>query len=309
MKKILLFSIFMFALQFNYGQDNGVQKTGDVTFIRNLKWWYDRGLLESFDRDLDTLSRSIDRMNETLKNYKIAFNAKRNNLANNLSRECNQSANEIEKNIDSIMNASFYKKGKESADSSFLYYYTNKELNDYLESLEAVKREMEYLCKGRSGTEFPNLNAFSSNNFLNAYYYMSESRSLLLAAMDNLQRHYSLGGVADSIARVAHVIDSTSIVISKTSDTTKQNVDLANNTLHIVDSVGLHSDTLLSNSFKPYKSLSAKNTQQINNASKDKISTASNTILIDNRKNWWWRTLIGGVIGGIVAGLVVSSAQ
>jgi hypothetical protein len=39
--------------------------------------------------------------------------------------------------------------------------------------------------------------------------------------------------------------------------------------------------------------------------SKDKISYAANTILYDNRKNWWWRTLTGGVVGGLVAGMLI----
>jgi len=294
--------MFFLVLQTSYGQT-----PGHGVFIRNLKWWDTTGLLKNFDTDLNTLSKFIDSTNNVLKRYKLAFDAKRSDRPNSLGNECNRDPQLIDKYIEGIETASFYKKGQLSIDSSFLYYYTNKELNDYIESLNAVQREMEYLCKGGSQRAFPNLNAFSSNNFLNAYYYTSESRSLLLAAMDNLERHYSLGGVADNIARVADSIDHRSVTISETSGITKQNVDLANNTLHIVDSVGMHSDTLLSNSFKPYKTL--KNKKQLDGSPTDKITTASNTILIDNRKNWWWRTLVGGVIGGLVAGLVVTAAQ
>ncbi|HYK46392.1 MAG TPA: hypothetical protein VEV83_14540 [Parafilimonas sp.] len=302
MKKILLFSVLFLILQSSYGQTSG-----NAVFIRNLKWWDTTGLLKSFDNDLDALSKFIDSTNNVLKRYKIQFDKKRSDSSTSLGNECDRDPLLITEYIDRIHAESFYIKGEKSTDSSFLYYYTNKELNDYVESLMAVKREMDYLCKGSSQSAFPNLNAFSSNNFLNAYYYASESRSLLLAAMDNLERHYTLGGVADNISRVADSIDLRSVTISETSGITKQNVDLANNTLHLVDSVGMHSDTLLTNSFKPYQTL--KNKKQLDGSPTDKISTASNTILIDSRKNWWWRTLVGGVIGGLVAGLVVTAAQ
>ncbi len=240
MKKILFFSIYFFVLQHNYGQDTAAQKSFEKPpFVRNLKWWQKRELLASFDNDVDTLSSSINNINVILKNYKTAFDDYRNNVTGDFKNACKNDTSDLKSCIQSIQNRSFYQKGLLSQDSSFLYYYTNKELNNYLESLNTINTEMEKLC--RPG----NLNAFSSNNFLNAYYYMSESGSLLLAAMDNLERYYSLGSIADAI-------NDTSISINETSNITQRNIAFISDTLHKVDSVGLHSDTLLANTFTPY---------------------------------------------------------
>ena len=258
--------------------------------IKNLEWWKSRQLLASFPYDIDTLYNLITSNTDLILDLKRDFDSSKSDRSQRERFRVRilKDSERIQNNIDSVTKRGFYYNATTKKDTSFLYYYIHRELNNYLATLSALSTEAKYLITGNN-----TMDVFNTSNFLNAYYNVSIGRSLLLAAMSNTERYFLIGSVADSISRTSLKVDT---IVSMVKDT-----------LHKVDSVGMHSDTLLKNPFKPYKTL--KNTKQLNSSPTDKISTASNTILIDNRKNWWWRTLVGGVIGGLVAGLVVTAAQ
>jgi hypothetical protein len=265
--------------------------------IKDLKWWRDSSDLTTFDTDFGQLSASIDLLNDDLVIFKEGidnFRAKRidKNIAD---KKCKRIGLAIDSNLAHLAALHFYKLGLDSPQKSFLFYYTKKELNDYKQALLSVSQEAAIF------EHLEQANAFSISNLLNAYYYMAESRSLLLASMNSLERYYSLGNKVD-------FVDSTGRTISITSNDTKQRTDNIRTIAQRVDSITYRTDTILSQPFVPYKPLSKKNTDEVNK-SQDKVSAAANTILIDNRRNWWWRTLIGGVIGGLVAGLLVHALR
>jgi len=285
MEKIILIFVIFFGVYTSQAQD-----------IKTLEWWRSSKSLETFGKDLDTLSNLISKLNDSdITSLKKEFDTVRQpGCDSKLRKEFKTKIrgkyqDDIEENIESIRDCNFYK----IKPSSFLYYYINKELNDYISTLEAFMVEAKELI-----SEDHTMSVFNNSNFLNAYFNVSISRSLLLAAMNNLERYFLLGSVADEIKETSLSMTNSVNEISCRTMLMKDSLDTVNLSTKI-------SKALLTDSFLPYKPLKSKSRNNDVYKSGDKISTAANTILIDNRKNWWWRSLAGGVIGGLVAGLLV----
>jgi|GEM_PF-5818748 len=294
MRKITFVIVFLFF----------VISVGAQKKIRNLQLWSDKQLID-YPYDQDSLYSYIDNLNlYSILPLKQAFdNCRGKDVTSNyrtiLRAEIERVEDKIEKNVDSIEGSHFYydySSGlSNKKDSSFLFYYTNKELNDYMNTLRAFKQELPSLMNPIPDNS---MSVFNKTNFLNAYYNVNLSRSLLLAAMNNLERYYLLGTATDSI------ISSSDKILKDLTEVYEKATNIDSN-LTITDSVVKHTDTLLSNSFLPYKMGQKSINRLKTKSSSDKISMASNAVLMDSRRNWWWRTLISGVVGGLVAGFFV----
>jgi len=289
-KNILVFVIMMGCISSN------------AQSIKTLECWRNKNLLKAFPFDLNTLSHFINRLNDsTITPLKKDFDSCRDPVFNKQLRIMvknkidSQYLHDIKSNDSSIRSCDFYYDTTKVSvtDTSFLYYYTNKELNDYLSTLKAFQVESKKVLSIDGS-----MSVFNNSNFLNAYFNVSISRSLLLAAMNNLERYFLLGSVADTIVKTSKTMNDSLEKISKRTMS-------INDSLIEVGKVTKNSESLLKGNYNIYKPLKSKSRNNDVYKSGDKISTAANTILIDNRKNWWWRSLVGGVIGGLVAGLIV----
>lgn len=270
----------------------------------SLRWWRDKGLLASFPKDYDTLNTFIDSLSEETDGFKADFDSARKKPSfprDTFNKRIKQYQDSIRRNICSIKKASFFskEKGNDGLYCSFLFFYTNKELKDYLQSLDGLTLEMSLLFGRDSGNK---LNVFNNANCINAYYSMTQSRSLLLAALDNLQRYYFLGAKADLIGDSVHVVQTSQSQLSTSVNKVDGSVD-------DVKRIANKSDSLLSTPFTPSFKLGKKGPDIIKSGGTDRISTAANAIIIHDRRTWWWRALLGGVVGGLVAGLIVHAAK
>jgi hypothetical protein len=91
---------------------------------------------------------------------------------------------------------------KLNPESSCLCYHLNKEINDYIGSLNLFADATRLVITPPNGS----MNAFYNSEFVKAFHYMSSSRASLMAAMDNLQRHQEL--VEINLEMKKAVIDS-----------------------------------------------------------------------------------------------------
>jgi hypothetical protein len=175
------------------------------------------------------------------------------------------------KRYDTLVTQSDFYKGRRDChrvpDTSYLYYYTRTEMDDYIYSLRTLILEM----KGLLPDDKSLLNTFHNANFLSAYYYMCQSRSMLMATMDNLAHYCDVNGVAQIVRKRT---DELPVEFARTKgELDRQREDL-----------------------ERQKEDLGRMEQGLNNIWKD-------------RKNWWWRTLIGGCAGGLVAGLIVHAGK
>ncbi|HEX9504176.1 MAG TPA: hypothetical protein VF974_07745 [Patescibacteria group bacterium] len=152
-----------------------------------------------------------------------------------------------------------------TSDTSYFYYFTHTELDDYKYSLTSISEELRYMSQATEG-----IDVFYAGGFLNAYYYMCQSRSVLMATMDNLIHYERAVDDAKHISRTTDLLPG-EFTITRT--------DIGQQTAAV--------------------------TKQVNEG----VMQAREAILQDRRKNWWWQTLIGGVAGGLIAGLIVHSAK
>lgn len=271
----------------------------------SLRWWREKGLLASFPKDYDTLNTFIDSLSEETDGFKADFDSARKKSSfprDTFNKRIKQYQDSIRRNICSIKKASFFSKEKGNDGlyyTSFLFFYTNKELNDYIQSLHSLKVEMSLLFRRDDRNK---LNVFNNTNCLNAYYSMTQSRSLLLAALDNLQRYYFLGTKADLIGDSVHIVQTSQSQLSTS-------VSKVGDSVGSVKQIAGRSDSLLASSFTPNFKLGKKGPDIIKSGGTDRISTAANAIIIHDRRTWWWRALLGGVVGGLVAGLIVHAAK
>lgn len=231
--------------------------------------------IKVFPRDLNQLYHYIDDLRAhalvPFKNLFDSCHGKGNSQSLNqqLDYLADTTAIMIDVNIDSIMNDRLYKHVK---DTSCLYYYTNKEMEDYLGSLRFVRSLLGNLFE-RNEKECV-LNEFNNINFLSAYYSMFESRSLLLSAMDNLEHYVAL---KDTIGT------QTDLIISGVDSVQKAEA-LAQANLRIIQK-GVYSE------------LPAQ------------LHLMQNDIKANSRKQSTIWGIAGGLIGGLVAGLIVHSIK
>jgi hypothetical protein len=231
--------------------------------------------LKVFPRDLYQLYHYIDDLRtNALIPFKILFDScheKGNSQSLNQRLEylADTTAIMIEQNIYSIKHDTLYPRDA-NKDMSCLYFYTNKELEDYLAGLRFVQSLLGNLFD-RGGKECV-LNEFNNINLLSAYYSMFESRSLLLSAMDNLD-HY--------------------IALKDTLGTQTNMIALGIDSAHRAEQRAETHLTKIQD--KVYKDLP----MQLNSMQTDIKENARKQSAI-------WG-VIGGLIGGVVAGLIVHS--
>lgn len=272
--------------------------------FKTLKDWGNTKMLDDYYNDADSLGRYISILdNDVLLPFKIFFDSCRKHYGQSAIRDAfkyhiESNIKAINSNIEEIQRCRFYRIKKIDSgvdrETSFLYYYTNKELNDYLGSLKTLAQEMKFIFGRNKNQDSIKMNVFDNANFLNAYYNMAQSRSLLLAAMDNLERYYLLGTVDDLIKTIADTVKTT-------SDNLGINLKKANDTIYKID-------TLLLNPYVPLIKLSKNEKIIMAGNPQDKITTATNIILLYNKKNWW-HGLLAGIAGGLVAGLLTAFAH
>ncbi len=258
-----------------------------------LKDWKNSGKLADFPGDVKFLDSAMTGLTGYLNILKEKFDMCRKNGSAIAARRILKDTvslvkTRLENNINKIKKHNFYGQNRNVAGTSFLYAYAGKELEEYLKSLESLSQESRLLFNLNKTTDL-NLNVFDNANFLNAYYNMTQSRSALFAAIGDLERYYQLGGVSGTIA------DTTTETkkITGRIDTSTKNIDTSTKNM----------SSLLTTPFVPY----FKVNDALDLKNEDKISSSANAILKDSRRNWWWRTLIGGLLGGITAGIIVRS--
>lgn len=139
--------------------------------------------LEKLNLDIDVMYNCLNVLNNDSLKYlmdifKLEGKAAKGRIrdAAKIQRLINGFAAKITNNIKHIGDAL-------PVGATCFHEYLNKELQDYIHSLEMLKTKMNGLVEG---------NVYSDNEFILAYHYMSSSRANLMAAMDNLYRYHVL---------------------------------------------------------------------------------------------------------------------
>lgn len=230
--------------------------------------------ITTFPRDLNKLYQYIDGLRtHTLIPFKELFDAchragNSQSLNRRLDSMVDSTVSAVQANIDSIKNDPLYIH-KPPTDTTCLLYYTNKELNDYIASLQSITGLVKTLLD--TNQKVLVLNEFNNINFLSSYYSMFESRSLLLSAMDNLEHFLALKDTLGIQTRwIAGKVDSGRREVSAEISTVRKQVDSVLPT-------------------------------QLNNM---QVGIQENT-----RKNSMIWGIAGGLIAGLVSGLIVHSLK
>jgi hypothetical protein len=235
----------------------------------------DTGHIKMFPRDLNKLYLYIDGLRrDILIPFKTMFDscheAGNSQTANDsLNTFVERATLRIQLDIDSIKSDSLYLNRANIKDTSCLYYYTNKELNDYLFSLQSIAGLMRRLFI--ADKKFLILNEFNNINFLSAYYSMFESRSLLLSAMDNLDHYLA---IKDTLGT------QTNLILKKV-DTTQAALGALQQQIFDVHKIVYDLPT--------------------------RLNTMEGDLRKNARKQSTIWGIAGGLIGGLVAGLIVHS--
>jgi hypothetical protein len=268
MKRIILFHFGFFFFAVGWCQNGNQKKSAsDTTPSDTIRRRITKEIIE---KDIDTLYPRIDTLNDYLQIFIKRFETcvvRGNDEGANamLDAMILQDTLKIEAEICKIQKQPFY--GDSIKTDRSLYFYINKELKDYLNSLELLKDESLHLMDSDCI-----LNAFSENNCLNAYHYMSICRSLLLARLDNVQ----------------NMLDD-----RKRFDRIQKDITRL--------------DSFVRQPIVPYYKGNEKFRQIINQP--DKVNSAANAILFDQRHNWWWRSLLVGAVSALGTGILVHNMK